>query len=264
MPADWWGLGFAATGTSEFGNKITLAPSGGSYGYGGIRLSNVVVQLDSQAGENGNSTPCTTTPGATFSVPITLTIYKPGSTGGTVGSVIASDTQTFNIPYRPSAGGAACETGSTGVIYAGATNNGTQWFDSATGDCYYGQTIAITFNNFGNVSLPSTVVYGISFATNATNANISSSAPVNLLDALVSVETQSGGVTVGSDTDPNNVFLSTTGGAAAGPGGELSCDTAVAGFVEYGTALGAGAACGSSIGYGAADFIPAVEFNTSG
>ena len=58
-------------------------------------------------GWNGSPSPCATTPGATFSVPITLNIFGvgPATSNGpsTVGSLLATDTQTFNIPYRPSA-----------------------------------------------------------------------------------------------------------------------------------------------------------------
>jgi len=50
-----------------------------------------------------------TTPGATFSQAITLNLYNVGS-GGSVGSQIATKTQTFNIPYRPSTS-ASCTGG---------------------------------------------------------------------------------------------------------------------------------------------------------
>jgi hypothetical protein len=104
---DYWGLAFDATSTTDLGNKVNLASSTTS-------LENVVVELDSQACETGSGTTCTTTPGATFtSSPITVTIYSTG------GVILASDSQTFNIPYRPSAAAVAypseCTVGTTGL-----------------------------------------------------------------------------------------------------------------------------------------------------
>ena len=45
---------------------------------------------------------CASTPGDTFQEPITLNIYNVGA-GNSVGSLITSETQTFDVPYRPSA-----------------------------------------------------------------------------------------------------------------------------------------------------------------
>jgi hypothetical protein len=45
---------------------------------------------------------CVTTPGDTYNVPITFNVYNVG-TGNVVGTQIVSVTQTFAIPYRPSA-----------------------------------------------------------------------------------------------------------------------------------------------------------------
>src|ERR1035438_9949200 len=109
------------------------------------------------------STPCASTPGATFSVPITLNIYNVGA-GNAVGSFIASDTQSFNIPFRPSAN-ASCRSGewydntATALIYGVTADN----------LCHNGLANNITFNGSAfstpNITLPGSVIYGIAYST---------------------------------------------------------------------------------------------------
>lgn len=249
LPPDWWGLSYGGTGATEFGNKVNLASS--------APLDNVVVDLDSQACETGSGATCVTTPGATFNLPVTFTIYNQGSSAGSVGSVIATKTDTFAIPYRPSASPTACNAASNS-IFAGYSNDGTQWFDSATGSCYYGITDAITFN-FGDISLGSTsVIYGISY--DATDPG-----PGQSLNVLETSETPSGSVTHGSDTDPGNLFVAASAGnAVGGNGGEVTCSAVGTAFAEYGTAYNATDNCGEVIGTTAVGLVPAVEFNTTG
>jgi hypothetical protein len=241
-PNEWWSLSFGGTNATEFGAKINLASQS--------RLSSATVMLDSQAVGTG-----------TFSVPITFTIYKPGTTGGSVGSVLATQTKTFNVPYRPVGDATACAA-TTSSIFAGASNDGTQWFNPATGSCYYGVVYAANFNFNGQRDLPNTVVYGVSY--NAT------SGPASSLNVLLSTESSAGAVTVGSDTDPGNLFV------AAGPGsndlgpGEITCSTVLpsSAFEEYNTAVGA-SGCGTDTQQAASApfepiaFVPAVELDSS-
>jgi hypothetical protein len=235
MPPDWWSLAFDATSTSALGNKINLTSSG-------AKLNNVVVELDSQATGTG-----------TFSLPITLTIYQPGSPAGTVGTQIATDTQTFAIPYAPAADPVNCAAG-TASIFPGYSNDGTQWFDAATGSCYYGITDAVTFDfSSQGVTLPGTVVYEISYD--------GTTGPAQSLNVLLSTEAPDGAVAVGSDTDPGNVFITSTSNPATT--GEMTCSNAQTGFVEYNTAYSTTNGCGASIGTTPVGFVPAVEFNTA-
>lgn len=263
QPPDWWSLGFAATSATELGDKINLGSSSS-------QLGSATVIMDSQACENGGSAysaPCTTTTlGSTFSVPITFTIYAPGSSAGTVGNVLATDTQTFNIPYRPSGNAADCPSG-TGSTFAGTTLDGNEWFDPATGTCYYGVTYAATFNHFtftGSRTLPNTVVYGISYTPTPSNPGTES------LNVLFSTESASGDVTVGSDTDPMNLFVaaSSTVNDVGGSTGEITCSTVGTTFEEYNTAVGS-TGCGtdtqqsSSAPYEPIAFVPAVEIDSA-
>lgn len=159
---------FEATATAEFGNQIT---------FGGTArvLDNVVVQMSSWGCQSGNwstynTAPCVTTPGATFTEPITLNIYNVGPANSygpsTVGSLIASDTQTFAIPYRPSA-----DTNYTTDCAAQATAENVPvsdfagtWYDAALNQCFNGFLTPITFD-FGHVTLPNSVIYGIAYNT---------------------------------------------------------------------------------------------------
>ena len=253
LPNSWWSLSFGGTNVTQFGDKINLASQSS--------LGSATVIMDSQACQSGSGATCATTAGATFPVPLTFTIDSPGSTAGTVGAVIASETQTFNVPYRPSANPTDCPAG-TPSIEAGATLDGTQWFNPTTGTCYYGKTYAATFNHFRFTSrshvLPTTVVYGVSYDA--------SSGPASSLNVLFSTESASGVVTVGSDTDPGNLFLADT---AAGPSPEITCAPTVGtSFAEYNTAVGA-TGCGTdtqqspTAPYEPIAFVPAVELDGS-
>jgi hypothetical protein len=153
---------FEATQTSEFGNQVTFAGSARV-------LDNVVVQMSSWGCGSGNWTnnTCTTNDvtGTTFNEPITLNIYNVGADNA-VGSLIATETPTFAIPYRPSADpNYATDCASTASAndedisaFAGA------WYDAALNSCFHGYLTPITFN-FGHVVLPNNVIYGIAYNT---------------------------------------------------------------------------------------------------
>jgi hypothetical protein len=263
VPAGGWSLGFDATSTTELGGAVNLASS--------APLNDVVVLMDSWACEAGSGTTCVTTagPGDTFPVSMTLTIYSDVSPA-TTANVLATDTQLFNIPFRPSADNANC----TGT-------NAGKWYDASTSTCYNGSTYPATFNDFtftGSDVLPSTVVYGISYDTTNTDSitgdSVADASPVNSLNVLLSEETvpasatDSGLIAVGSDADPGNLFVAgSPSGAVGGSGGEITCSTVSSTYTEYSTAVGPDG-CGETTSYSApytpVYFIPAVEFNVVG
>lgn len=146
---------FEATSTSEFGGQVSFA--------GTARNDPTVTVLMSSWGcENGSWTndTCSTTPGATFSEPITLNIYNVGS-GNSVGSVVKSVTQTFNVPYRPSADNSNCTGTDAG-----------KWFDATDNTCYNGFATPISFNLAGQgVTLPNSAIVTIAFNTSDYGAN---------------------------------------------------------------------------------------------
>jgi hypothetical protein len=182
LPDNQDSVGPEAYAYSELGNKVTLSSTSAP-------LNDTVVTLSDWACETGGGTSCVTTPGATFPVPITFSIYNVAANGA-AGSLITTDTQTFNVPFRPSADPTDCPSDTSG------------WYDSSNGNCYDGQDSNVTFNfSSQNITLPSTVVYGISFNTDNDGPNPigGTTNPTDSLNiALANDPTQ---VTVGSDPD---------------------------------------------------------------
>ena len=138
---------FEATQTAEFGNQVSFAGTD-------LPVDSVVVTLSSWGCEDGHwyNDTCTTTPGSTFNEPITFTIYNVGAANA-VGTVIASSTQTFAIPYRPSADNSHCTGANLG-----------EWYDAASATCFNGEADNVTFS-FPDVVVPNTVIYGIAYNT---------------------------------------------------------------------------------------------------
>jgi hypothetical protein len=145
LPGNVPSVGAEAYSFTELGDEVTFADNMRT-------LKQVTVTLSSwgcQAGHWFNAD-CSTAPGATFSLPITFNVYSVGA-NNTAGAVIASKTQSFDIPYRPSTDSANCTTG--------------RWFDGAQG-CFNGLAVNVTFDfSSQRVALPGTVVYGIAYNT---------------------------------------------------------------------------------------------------
>lgn len=269
---------FEASAAAEFGNQIT---------FGGTArvLDNVVVQLSSWGCESGNwstynTSPCVTTPGATFTEPITLNIYNVGAASqygpSTTGSLITSVTQTFTIPYRPSA-----DTNYTTDCAATATADdvpvsdfaGT-WFDAALDRCFNGYLTPVTFN-FGHVVLPNSVIYGIAYNTSdfgyqpyGDNTACHSSAGGCGYDSLnVALSQEPTAPSVGSDDYPGTVYENIDNEDYAV---NDYCDAGAAGInvfridepADYPTTNGTDSNCWSVEDNSAAPYyVPAVQFN---
>ena len=136
---------FEATQTSEFGGEIGLAP--------GARTNPLInVVLDSYACENGSGATCQTTAGSKFSTPVTLNLYAAGP-NGSVGALVDTVTNTYQIPYRPSAS-AQC-TGANAGDYRGTD-----------GKCHANVADEITFDLGGrHTALPDTVIVSVALNT---------------------------------------------------------------------------------------------------
>jgi len=149
----------------EIGDAIGF-PSG----TGGV-LTSVKVVLSSWACTSGhwfNAAPgqgsCVTTPRATFSQPITMNIYAVDTTNPAqprAGTLLTTQTTTFQIPYRPSSDPVHCGAGGT------PGGDGKKWYSSSDNRCYHGLAVPIVFDFTDQppVSLPSRVAIGISFNT---------------------------------------------------------------------------------------------------
>ncbi len=104
--------------------------------------------------QTGGGATCHTTPGATWPQPITLTLYQVvGGTPPKAGDKITSLTNTFNLLYRPSYD-PRCPASD---FYA--------WFSDVAGKCFSGLAQAITFDLPPGITLPDTLIWGITFDT---------------------------------------------------------------------------------------------------
>ncbi len=142
-------IGYQATQAAEVGNQIALDPS--STGL----VHSVGVTMEDWACKSGNWQNDDCAGSGTFAQPITLNLYNVGGDGVSVGTLITSITQTFNIPYRPPADNVNCP--GTGV------NGGTgQWYDGVA--CHFGKAVNIQFN-VPDVQVPSHLIYGVAMNT---------------------------------------------------------------------------------------------------
>ncbi len=213
LPGNVPSMGFQATQTNEIGDLVRLAP--------GPRVaSSFSVVMSSWACETGSGDTCVTTPGSTFSHDITLTLYAVDHTGPTPepGAPLLTDTETFAIPFRPTADLVNC-LGDTTFW---------PWWDGST--CFNGFANLISFDISGsNTVLPSEVIWGIAFNTQSWGAvPIGVDGPYNSLN--VGVETFVGEPSEGTDTDPEGLVWNTeTAGwycdGGAGGSGTFRTDT---------------------------------------
>lgn len=187
-------VGYEATSTSEFGGQIGLS--------GTIRSDpKVTVLMSSWACQAGSWTSgCTTTPGATFTHLVTLNIYEVGS-GGSVGDILATDTETFTMPYRPT---------STPDLCGGDSQ---KWYNTTTGQCKYGLAFPISFS-FSGITLPNNVIIGVAYNTSNYGAFPLAPKACNTLpegcpyDSLnVGIQTS---LTVGSLPLPDDAYLNSS------------------------------------------------------
>lgn len=168
-----------------------------TFAAGSRQLSSVTVTLSSWGCQTGHwfSGDCASSPGARFAIPITFNVYSP-SANNTAGALLGTRTQTFQVPYRPSAS-VRCPGG--------------EWFDGSQG-CFNGLAHNITFNFSGqHLQLPNTVVYGISYNTShygphpigeaAACFTSSAGCPYDSLNIALSPT-----VRVGSKPFPNTVY----------------------------------------------------------
>ncbi|HCC41848.1 TPA: hypothetical protein DEP93_00025 [candidate division WWE3 bacterium] len=111
----------------------------------------VTVMMSSWACESGhwNTGDCVTTPGLTYSMPITLNVYDVEA-DNSPGTQIKTVTQTFDMPYRPSADLVNC--------------TGGKWFNEATQACFNGKAFPISFDLTG-LTLPDKAIISVSYNT---------------------------------------------------------------------------------------------------
>lgn len=213
----------------EFGDEVTFAGSARS-------LERVTVTLSSWGCQTGHwyGGNCNSAAGATFQQAITLNVYQAG-VNNTAGALIATQTRTFRVPYRPS---------------ASTRCTGGEWYAGSLG-CFNGLERLVGFDfRSQNITLPNTVVYGISY-----NSTHYGPAPIGEGAACF---TSSGGcpydslniglgpkVNVGSKPLPDTIFQNASVGSQY-------CDNGAAGVATFRLDSPSNACW--------AGFVPAVRF----
>ena len=152
LPGNVPSVGFEATQTSGFGDSVVLATGTDRIG------ASADVVLSSWGCETGswNGANCATTAGATFAHALTFSVYAASSAGGApTGAALASWTQTFTIPFRPSADAVNCV----------GTNAG-KWYSTAAATCFNGFATKVTFDLSTNPTvLPDNLVWTVAYNT---------------------------------------------------------------------------------------------------
>ncbi len=184
FPSNLASLGYQATRTSAFGDKVTFSGTD-------RHLEDVAVTLSSWACESGAwNMSCVTTPGATYTHALTLSLYEVES-DGSAGALIGSRQQMFTIPYRPTADPSCASP--------------TAWRD-VTGACFNGINHVVVFDASGIV-VPDSVIYSIGYDTQSYGAApIGVDGPYNSLN----VSLATGASSVGVNNDLDEVFWDTT------------------------------------------------------
>jgi hypothetical protein len=171
-----------------------------------------------------------------YTTPVTVNIYSVAAGGG-LGTLLTSDTKTVTVPAVP-------------------VNTAAVPFN-------------VGFNDFtpAGVVLPSSIIYGITLdqlVTDGTTGNDSN--PVGSLN--VNLSTESTDVSVGADTDPGNIFVSSaqadSGSALASNLGD--CPGAPSGVLTAFQEVPVDCTAGYSLNPsgGLPSLIPAVQINVSG
>lgn len=191
-------LGFQAQRANEFGDGVGLAGSARILD----NLQVVFVSYACSVSGQWNNADCVTAAGATFNQRITAKIYSSD-----LSTVLATATQTFAIPYRPSAD-PSCPA-------ANGNPAGARWVNPATGLCQNSILKVLTFTNWTTspVTLPDDVVWTVQFNTSSSGYNpvgACNSTPDCAYDSLnVGAKSYPNAPYAGTDTVEDLAYIST-------------------------------------------------------
>jgi hypothetical protein len=198
---------YQAQQVAEFGDQVQFAA-------GPRGLREITVLMSSWGCQSGAwySNNCVSASGATFSHPVTVNVYAVG-VGGAVGALLATKTQTFAIPYRPSAS-PSC----TGL-------DAGKWSDGTT--CYNGFATPITWDLSSlNVTLPNNVIISVAFNTSNYGAAPIGPAPCSATtagcpyDSLnVALVNPATSTSAGTNPAPTDAYINSQTGAVYCDGG---------------------------------------------
>lgn len=204
LPPNVPSLGYQATQTAEFGNKVTFAGTDRQLQSVDIGLSSWAKRSDWQ-NETHNVGDATG-----YDHNLTFNIYAEGS-GDTVGSLLGSVTDTVHVLWRPEA------------------DNGDGSWTGPDNNHYNGLLFTHNFDFSSlNIALPETVIFGLAFNTQTWGANpMGVEGPYNSLNYGLSTV----GSSIGTDVDPDDAYWNTMTAAnytdhGAGGVGTFRRDTA--------------------------------------
>jgi len=199
LPGNVQSVGFQATSTAEFGGQVEATSA--------VKNPTVTVGMSSWACQSGSAfeDSCTTTPGATFNVPITLNVYSVGPENS-VGTKLVTVTQNFTVPYRPSADTTHCA--GNGGWYKGGKNGG----------CFHGKLFKLNFAKLGNakspVTLPAKSIISVAYNTFTHGyAPTGVEGPVDSLNVALTegpVEGKEVPPSIGIDPAPSGIYQNST------------------------------------------------------
>ena len=185
LPGNLPSLGFQATQTAEFGDRVQLAGTNRVLRSATVTMSDWAMASDYPV-----------LPASGWTHPITFNVYSVDNSTlvPAVGTLIGSVTETVTIPWRPEADPANCGVGAT------------KWFSSTDNTCYNGLAFNVTFDLSTIGTVPNEIIYGIAYNTNTWGAH-----PIGLPGPYESLNVGLNTVapTVGTDVEPDAVFWNT-------------------------------------------------------
>ncbi len=143
LPPNVPSLGYQATATSEFGDLIQFDGTSRTLNRVTVTMSDWALASDYPAFPGSS--------GPTWNHPLTLNLYNVDNSGPNPapGTLIATRTQIFAIPWRPPAD-PTCP-------------GGTAW-RASDGNCYSGLAFTVAFD-FPGTPVPNQIIYGLAFNT---------------------------------------------------------------------------------------------------
>jgi hypothetical protein len=199
LPPNVASLGFQATSTSQFGDRIVLGGTDRKLNSVTVTMSNWALFADysNDSRYSANST--------SWSHPITLNIYGTQlDANGVPTTLLASKTITATIPWRPAADPINCPTkDSPGYAYKYQAIPG-----APDTNCYNGYAFNLTFDMSSlPVMLPNDVIVGVAYNTQSYGAEpLGANGPYNSLNVAVPVGQTA---LVGADFDTDATYWDT-------------------------------------------------------
>ncbi len=185
LPPNVPSLGYQATQSSEFGDLIQFGGTSRVLKQVKLAMSDWALASDYPAFPGSG--------GPTWDHPLTLNLYNVDNSGANPapGTLIATRTQTFAIPWRPPAD-PTCPGG------------GTAW-RASDGNCYNGLAFTAVFDFTGTL-VPNQIIYGVAFNTETWGyAPIGTPGPYASLNFGLAVQPPS----VGSNPFPDTAYWNT-------------------------------------------------------